>query len=245
MSAAAIVATIPSERQAGTSYDITRDRAGALACSCPAFSHSTDTPPWCKHLAQFDIAGLSSADAIPLHTFTGRQIFPLAPRLEDIALEDIAHGLSLLCRFGGQLRSFYSVAEHSVRVSQLCDPADALHGLLHDASEAYLVDIPRPLKHLPVMDPYRRAEAVLQAAIYRRFALRRGTPASVTRADEAIAVNEGQDLFAIVPAWAAAGTRVNKLETLAGWTPLQAERLFLARYHALRRRARAWVDSST
>jgi hypothetical protein len=82
-------------------------------------------------------------------TFTGRQFWPCDPRPEDVCLEDIAHHLALMCRFGGACRVFYSVAEHSVRVAELVwdrtngDREAALAGLLHDASEAYLVDIPK------------------------------------------------------------------------------------------------------
>jgi len=64
-------------------------------------------------------------------TASGRKMFPLDPRAEDIAIEDIAKALSQLCRFTGHCRSFYSVAEHCLRVSHACDPADALWGLLH------------------------------------------------------------------------------------------------------------------
>src|ERR1017187_10636100 len=75
-------------------------------------------------------------------TFSGIHFWPLLPNPADIRIEDIAHALSNQCRFAGHAREFYSVAEHSVRVSQLCPPEDALWGLLHDASEAYLTDVP-------------------------------------------------------------------------------------------------------
>src|SRR5271165_7548492 len=81
-----------------------------------------------------------------IQTYTGRVMYPLDPRPEEINIIDIAHALSNLCRFTGHVRTFYSVAEHSVRVSQHCDPKDALWGLLHDASEAYLADMSRPMK---------------------------------------------------------------------------------------------------
>ena len=80
-------------------------------------------------------------------TYTGRQFFPLTPRQEDIDIEDIAHSLSRLCRFNGHCKSFYSVAEHSYRISYIVPPEFALWGLLHDAGEAYLSDLPRPIKH--------------------------------------------------------------------------------------------------
>ena len=85
-------------------------------------------------------------------TFSGTQFFLTDPHPDDVSIEDIAHALSLICRFGGHTRAFYSVAEHSVRcyhyVASLYPscPILQLHTLLHDASEAYLGDVVRPLK---------------------------------------------------------------------------------------------------
>src|SRR4051794_15527189 len=90
-------------------------------------------------------------------TFSRRQFWPLDPHSDEIHIEDIAHSLSQQCRFGGHSRSFYSVAQHSCLVSALCKANDALWGLLHDASEAYLGDIPRPLKSLPEFEFYQKA----------------------------------------------------------------------------------------
>jgi len=104
-------------------------------------------------------------------TFSGISFWPLLPNPDDIRIDDIAHALAHQCRFAGHTRLFYSVAEHSVRVSQLCRPEDALWGLLHDASEAYLSDVPAPLKELPEFEPYRAAERNLQGAVAQRFGL--------------------------------------------------------------------------
>ena len=78
-------------------------------------------------------------------THTGRHVDPLNVRAEDICLEDIAFALSNLCRFGGHVR-FYSVAEHCVRVCRAAPPELQRAALLHDAAEAYIGDIIRPLK---------------------------------------------------------------------------------------------------
>ena len=105
-------------------------------------------------------------------TFSGIQFWPLLPNGADIRIEDIAHALSNQCRFAGHTRVFYSMAEHSVRVSQLCRLEDALWSLLHDASEAFLSDIPAPLKELPEFEAYRTAERALQRTIASASALR-------------------------------------------------------------------------
>ena len=102
-------------------------------------------------------------------TFSGLRFWPLNPNPEKILIEDVAHSLAHQCRFGGHVWRFYSVAEHSVHVSNLYPSEDVLWGLLHDASEAYLVDLPRPLKLLPEFALYREAERRLQRAVAVRF----------------------------------------------------------------------------
>src|SRR4051812_6540197 len=84
-----------------------------------------------------------------MQTISGKAFFPLDPRPADVDIQDIAHALAFQCRFGGHVKEFYSVAEHSVRVSLICAHEDAKWGLLHDATEAYLSDIVRPVKRDP------------------------------------------------------------------------------------------------
>lgn len=109
-----------------------------------------------------------------ISTHTGKQFDPLNPQTPDIVIEDIAHALGNMCRFAGHTKEFYSVAQHSVLVSQILeeqghDLTTQLRGLLHDATEAYMVDIPRPLKIQSFMAEYRVAEDRLEAAIAERF----------------------------------------------------------------------------
>lgn len=105
----------------------------------------------------------------------------LDPKPEDIDIQDVAHALSRVARFTGHTSGprGYSVAQHSVLVALVAmldaPPAAAVLaarlGLLHDASEAYLADVARPLKHHPSMAPYRAAEARLELAVLARFGL--------------------------------------------------------------------------
>lgn len=77
---------------------------------------------------------------------SGLRVDPLDLSADDITIEDIAHHLSRICRFNGGVPSFYSVAEHSLRVAQKVDRRHAKWAMLHDAAEAYLGDITRPIK---------------------------------------------------------------------------------------------------
>lgn len=99
---------------------------------------------------------------------SGLKFFPLKPREEDILIQDVAFALSNICRFGGHV-PFYSVAEHSCHVSDACPPALKMQGLLHDATEAFLGDMVRPLKQQ--MPEYKIAEDALWMVIARRFDL--------------------------------------------------------------------------
>lgn len=81
-----------------------------------------------------------------IQTYTGKKFFPLHPHQNEYVIEDIAHALSMKCRFAGHCNAFYSVAEHSVKVSRIVAPESQLWGLLHDAAEAYLPDVCQPIK---------------------------------------------------------------------------------------------------
>ena len=108
-------------------------------------------------------------------------------------IEDIASSLSKQCRFGGHCSRFYSVAEHSVLVSH-CVPAEhALAALLHDATEAYCVDVPRPLKMM--LEGYAEIEARIWHAVAYRFSLPLDLPQCVKDADNAVLMAEKQALM--------------------------------------------------
>lgn len=107
-------------------------------------------------------------------TVTGRVVRPWFMKPDDFCLEDIGPPLSKLCRYAGQLPSFYSVAEHCCHVlymAKIWKHADHILRacFMHDASEAYLVDIPSPVKKLLPMKPYRDAEDRLEVALGERY----------------------------------------------------------------------------
>lgn len=179
-----------------------------------------------------------SAVIVPTHTdwiqtFTGRQFFPLEPRSEDICIEDIAHALSNLCRYGGHTECFYSVAQHCLLVSQVVPGEHALRGLLHDASEAYLIDVPRSIKHAIGMEEYRLAEARLQGKIYKRFGLSGRDPECIKTADNQLLRTEQRDLMKPAPA-AWQDVRVGALDfEIEPLLPHAAKKAFLDRFYEL------------
>lgn len=165
-------------------------------------------------------------------TYTGKRFYPLDPRAEDIDINDIIHALSNLCRFGGHCVGFYSVAQHCVLVSLMCAPEDALWGLLHDASEAYLVDVPSPLKKEESFAAYRAAETELMATICDVFGLSRDEPPSVKLADKRVLATEARDLTMTEGrGWVAT---VDPYEFhIKPWTPEVARVKFVSRLHEL------------
>lgn len=110
-----------------------------------------------------------------IETHTGTAFYPLDPIPEEIKIEDIAHALSYICRFNGHCDQFYSVAQHSLNVQRELRERGyseeiQLFGLLHDASEAYICDIPRPIK--PYIEGYFKTEEKLMNAIIERYGIK-------------------------------------------------------------------------
>lgn len=124
-----------------------------------------------------------------IQTYTGRAFYPLDPRPDNIDPIDIAHALSMLCRYGGHSHRFFSVAEHCVLMSYAVAPENALWALLHDAAEGLgMVDLPRPVKRaIPL---YRAVEDRVMEAVCKRFDLDPVCPAEVKAADTRILSDE-------------------------------------------------------
>ncbi len=117
-----------------------------------------------------------------IRTWSGRMVDPLRLRPRDVEVIDIATALANTCRFKGQCRAFYSVAEHSVRVSEMVPAPFKLAALVHDAQEAYLCDVPSPTKI--ELDWWQAVEDRAWRAIAARFGLQFELPPCVHRADK-------------------------------------------------------------
>ena len=105
-------------------------------------------------------------------TYTGKHFDPVEPDMSQVVIEDIAHALSLICRGNGHVKTFLSVGQHCIRAANEAAARGysqrvILACLLHDASEAYMSDVPRPLK--PAMQEYVQIETQLLDLIYEKF----------------------------------------------------------------------------
>lgn len=159
-----------------------------------------------------------------MQTFTGTMFYPLDPRPEDICVDDIAHSLSMQCRYNGHGTMFYSVAEHCILMAGAVSPENALHALLHDATEAYVGDMVRPLKlHMP---EFRAVEDRVGRAIADRFGMDPLAPEEVKLADSRILLDERTALFEAPAADWGLGDIEPLGVTLQCWEPALAERIY-------------------
>lgn len=164
---------------------------------------------------------------------SGRRFDLLDPWSSEFDIEDIAHGLANVCRYAGQCRAFYSVAEHSLLVSQIVNRY-AFEALLHDAAEAFIGDITRPLKML--LPDYREIEARIEAAVAERFGLDGAAKATIKEADLRVLAAEQQQVMAPGCAdWAKEASITPAPVTVLGLAPDDAKVAFLRRYAELRR----------
>jgi uncharacterized protein len=166
-----------------------------------------------------------------IQTYSGLQFWPMDARQDEVNIEDIAHSLSMLCRFNGHLERFYSVAEHSVYVSQIVSQENQLWGLLHDSAEAYLADIPSPVKmHLA---QFKSIEKNLLKVICSHFNIDTNMPPEVKKADMVLLSTEKRVLMKPEPAsWGNLPEATDKV-VIAGLSPHKAKDLFLKRYAEL------------
>ncbi|WP_406698585.1 phosphohydrolase [Singulisphaera sp. Ch08] len=206
-----------------------------------------------------------------IQTRSGVKFHLLDPRPKDFVISDIAHALANTCRFAGHVSKFYSVAEHSVRVARfvaertdyrpkwpefgatirpsprILRPGDYVYAaLMHDASESYLGDVPRPIKHLPEFAIYRETEDYLMLCLAVVFRFENPLPAIVKVADNTLMATEARDLM-----WPVTKNWHLKYDLLPGrirpWSPRKAKREFLSLFYKInplgitKPRSRVWA----
>ena len=169
-----------------------------------------------------------------IQTYTGKKLDLKNPHPEQIDIIDIAHGLSQICRFAGQSSFFYSVAQHSIYVSRkLKTPKEKLLGLLHDATEAYIGDIPTPVKSL--CPDYKAVEGRLWRVIAKKFDIPEKMPKHIKMIDMRVLSTERAEVFANRISW---GEYMDNIEPYDRWhfreqSQWEARRIFLAAYEYL------------
>jgi hypothetical protein len=150
------------------------------------------------------------------------------PEEAEFDIQVVSHALSHICRFTGHTKEFYSVAQHSVLVSYLVPEDDAMTGLLHDGSEAFINDIAAPLKQL--LPDYKAIEARVEQAVLERFGLPAKLPASVKQADLVALAIEQRDLM---PESRWPSSSLDRFKRIKPLSPKAARSLFLMRYRQL------------
>lgn len=161
----------------------------------------------------------------------GERFYPFDPNPDVMDIEIIAHALSNMCRFSGQCKHFYSVAQHSVLCSLHVPEEDAFTALMHDATEAFIADIPKPLKvGLP---QYEEAEEGVWRAVCERYGLPIDMPQSVKDVDRRAVMTEGDQLVGGFD-WQECYPELQMLPiTICPATPGVSREMFIRRYDEL------------
>jgi hypothetical protein len=174
-----------------------------------------------------------------IQTLSGRRVNPLDAAVEDIDPGDIANALANLCRFGGHSKAFYSVAQHSVIVADLLErqgdatPDELMAALLHDAAEAYLGDVPHPVKHRSELGAqFRQAEKRLEAVINARFDLPEASD-RIKPIDRALLATERRIFSMVTWRWPELDGITPLDIEIEPWSPARAREEFARRYEEL------------
>jgi hypothetical protein len=158
-------------------------------------------------------------DSLTVVTNSGTMLNAINPNPDDLLIEDIAHALSMQCRFAGHTDEFYSIAQHSIICSMFAPPGLELEALLHDASEAYIQDITRPLKNK--LKGYKAIESKLMKAIAKKFGFNWPLLPGIKDIDNEVLKIEF-DCFIL-----------SKKKTIKAMTPRMAKKTFLQIFHKL------------
>lgn len=149
--------------------------------------------------------GLHTAKKTFMQVHSGLDIDPFDPDPALLNISDIAHSLSKICRFNGHTLKFYSVAEHCIHVERLmpknASRADRIKALLHDAGEAYLCDIPRPIKMRPEFKFVEDAELIIRGLLLTKYGLTVDMPAIIWSNDNQMLAVEAKQLMRDPKGW--------------------------------------------
>jgi len=173
---------------------------------------------------------MSEYDEHWITTYTGKKFHYLNPLVDEITIIDIAHALALTCRFGGHCSEYYSVAEHSIRVADIVPEKYRLHALLHDAGEAYIPDIPRPIKY-----DYPEIKDLEEKLFMQIFVVLGNSQYNATEikyADSVLLATEARDLMITMEDWAELPPALEEKIIPTDWQ--WAEKEFLNYYHCLK-----------
>jgi len=169
-------------------------------------------------------------------TRTGRRINPGEMSKEDVDIEDIAWALSNLCRYNGHCDHFYSVAQHSVYVSKVVSDlgGDPKKGLLHDATECYVGDMVRPVKHRPDMKNYIKLENKVMKVVGEAFDLSFPimTP-DVKLADNIVLLSEKDQIISAPNDWGWGEDIIRMGNKITLMYPEEAYKFFMDEYKKL------------
>jgi uncharacterized protein len=162
-------------------------------------------------------------------SYSGKKFWPLDPRPEDFNITDIAHSLSLICRFGGHSKFHYSVAQHSVLVAQLAPEELQLQALMHDASESYICDIPRTFKSQLV--GYKELEDDVMKAIAERYGFSYPLDPLIKDIDNRMLMTERYQVMNPGPYWSMEdNVKPYRNVVIEQMQPIEAEKLFIESY---------------
>ena len=200
--------------------------AACLMVGCRAFGHPYHKSPSWGKVECFDKTMNKTRKGDWFLTYTGKQFWPLDPRPEDVCIEDIAHALANINRFGGHCRISYSVGQHSLVVHRVCSTFQAL---MHDSAEAYIGDMVRPLKmHMP---DFQACEWLVWYAICDRFDIDPVMRPEVKNADNIALVTERRDLMKGGPRWEIEDHYKPRRQVIVPLVPDFIERQFLKEFN--------------
>jgi len=167
-----------------------------------------------------------------IRTHSGKRFHILRPHVDEIDIVDIAHGLSLLCRFTGQTKAFLSLAQHCCTVSDLLPVDLQLVGLLHDSSECWISDLNAPTKS--ILPQYKEIEYNIERVVSRKYGLQFPFPSQVKHCDMVALVSEFRWFMKRNQDWKSFPFK--PLPKYEAWDSRRAEREFLKRFRRLYKR---------